>query len=341
MNTTLLVTGGCGFIGSTFVRQRVYRGDTVVVLDALTYAGHEENLHGVEGPGQFELVRGNICDAALVDELCRRQRFDAIVNFAAESHVDRSIASPGAFIETNIRGVYVLLNAALAHSRGRAGFRFVQVSTDEVYGSLGGEGYFKETTPIAPNSPYSASKAAGDLLVRAWHHTYGLPAITTNCSNNYGPRQYPEKLIPTMIACALAGRPLPVYGDGGNVRDWIHVEDHCKGISLALERGAPGETYCFGGDAERNNLQVVGAICAELDRLAPRADGKPHASAITMVADRPGHDRRYAIDDAYARRTLGFIRDYANFEAGLAQTVKWYLDNQRWCEAVTGQAVAQ
>ena len=332
------MTGGCGFIGSSFVRQRVERGDVVVVLDALTYAGHEENLDGVTGPGRLELVRGDICDGRLIDDLCRRHAFDAIVNFAAESHVDRSISAPAAFIETNIRGVFVLLNAALAHAKARPRFRYVQVSTDEVYGSLGPTGHFRETTPMAPNSPYSASKAAGDVLVRAWHHTYGLPTITTNCSNNYGPRQYPEKLIPTMIACALAGKPLPVYGDGGNIRDWIHVEDHCAGISLALERGVPGETYCFGGNAERNNLQVVHAICAELDRLAPRPDGRPHASRITMVSDRPGHDRRYAIDDERARRELGFTRKYADFEEGLAQTVRWYLDNQAWCETVTGKA---
>jgi dTDP-glucose 4,6-dehydratase len=336
---TLLLTGGCGFIGSAFVRQRVAQGDTVIVLDALTYAGHEENLHGVGGPGRHELVRGNICDAALVNDLCRRHDFDAILNFAAESHVDRSISSPGEFIETNIRGVFVLLNAAMAHWRGRSDFRYLQVSTDEVFGSLGPTGYFHETTPMAPNSPYSSSKAAGDLLVRAWHHTYGLPTITTNCSNNYGPRQYPEKLIPTMIACALAGKPLPVYGDGGNIRDWIHVEDHCAGISLALANGKPGETYCFGGNAERNNLQVVRAICAELDRLAPRSDGRPHESAIELVADRLGHDRRYAIDDSRAQRELGFTRTYEDFERGLAQTVRWYLDNQAWCEAVTGKAV--
>ena len=339
MSRTLLVTGGCGFIGSTFVRQRVGKGDAVVVLDALTYAGHIENLDGVDGPGRFELVRGDICDAALVADLCKRHGFDAIVNFAAESHVDRSISSPGAFIETNIRGVFVLLNAAMEHSRGHKEFRFVQVSTDEVYGSLGPTGHFRETTPMAPNSPYSASKASGDLLVRAWHHTYGLATITTNCSNNYGPRQYPEKLIPTMIACALAGKPLPVYGDGGNIRDWIHVEDHCAGISLALEAGKPGETYCFGGNAERNNLQVVRGICAELDRLAPRADGRPHESGITMVADRLGHDRRYAIDDSRAQQELGFSRTYEDFEHGLAQTVRWYLDNQQWCEAVMGKEI--
>ena len=336
---TLLVTGGCGFIGSAFVRQRVAKGDTVIVLDAMTYAGHVENLNDVGGPGRHELVRGNICDAALVADLCRRHDFDAIINFAAESHVDRSISSPGEFIETNIRGVFVLLNAAMAHWRGRSHFRYLQVSTDEVYGSLGPTGHFVETTPMAPNSPYSASKASADLLVRAWHHTYGLPTITTNCSNNYGPRQYPEKLIPTMISCALASKPLPVYGDGRNVRDWIHVEDHCAGIALALERGTPGETYCFGGNAERNNLQVVRAICAELDRLSPREDGRPHAAAITMVADRLGHDRRYAIDDSYAQQQLGFTRSYANFEEGLMQTVQWYLDNRPWCEAVTGKAV--
>ena len=337
--STLLVTGGCGFIGSTFVRQRVSRGDSIVVLDSLTYAGHVENLDGVDGPGRLELVRGDICDSGLVGALCERHGFDGIINFAAESHVDRSISAPAAFIETNIRGVFVLLSAALAHSRGRDDFRYVQVSTDEVYGSLGPTGHFRETTPMAPNSPYSASKAAADLLVRAWHHTYGLATVTTNCSNNYGPRQFPEKLIPTMIACALAGKPLPVYGDGGNIRDWIHVEDHCAGISLALERGRPGETYCFGGNAERNNLQVVRAICAELDRRAPRGDGKPHHSGITMVTDRLGHDRRYAIDDSRAQSELGFTRTYEDFEQGLAQTVQWYLDSQAWCAAVTSKEV--
>ena len=333
---TILVTGGCGFIGSTFVRQRVERGDTVVVLDALTYAGHRENLAGVAGPGSVELVVGDICDGALVGSLFTQHRFDAVVNFAAESHVDRSIASPAAFIETNIRGVFVLMSASLEHAKRHEGFRFVQISTDEVYGSLGPTGKFSETTPMAPNSPYSSSKAAGDLLARAWFHTYGLPVITTNCSNNYGPRQYPEKLIPTMITNALAGRPLPVYGDGGNVRDWIHVEDHCAGISLALERGRCGETYCFGGDAERNNLQVVKGICAELDRLQPRPDGRPHESGISFVTDRLGHDRRYAIDDTKASRELGFQRAYGKFEDGLAQTVRWYLENRAWCDAVTG-----
>jgi dTDP-glucose 4,6-dehydratase len=335
--STILVTGGCGFIGSTFVRQRVDRGDTIIVLDAMTYAGHEENLAGISGPGSVELVRGDIGDGALVGTLFDRHRFDAVINFAAESHVDRSITSPSAFIDTNIRGVFVLLSASLAHARTHEGFRFVQISTDEVYGSLGPTGRFSETTPMAPNSPYSSSKAAGDLLVRAWHHTYGLPTITTNCSNNYGPRQYPEKLIPTMITNAIAGQPLPVYGDGGNVRDWIHVEDHCAGVSLALERGRIGETYCFGGDAERNNLQVVRGICDALDRWQPRPDGRPHASNIAFVPDRLGHDRRYAIDDTKARTELGFRRTYDRFEHGLAQTVRWYLDNQAWCQAVLHQ----
>ena len=332
---TLLVTGGCGFIGSTFVRQRIARGDCVIILDALTYAGHEENLPGVQGPGRFELVRGNICDAGLLRELFRRCSFDAVVNFAAESHVDRSISAPSAFIDTNIRGVFELLTASAQRAEPKDSFRFVQISTDEVYGSLGPTGRFSETSPMEPNSPYSSSKAAGDHLVRAWHHTYGLPTITTNCSNNYGPRQYPEKLIPAMISCALSGQPLPVYGDGGNVRDWIHVEDHCEGISLALDIGKPGETYCFGGDAERNNLQVVRAICAELDKGAPRKDGRPHEAGIAFVADRLGHDRRYAIDDTRAQRDLGFVRQYANFEQGLSQTVRWYLENQAWCRSVT------
>lgn len=337
---SLLVTGGCGFIASNFVRQRVTEGDQVVVLDALTYAGHKENLDKLQGPGKCELVVGNICDGPLVARLIETHRFDAIINFAAESHVDRSISSPSAFIETNIRGVFVLLSAAYDYWKNlqdekKAAFRFVQVSTDEVYGSLGPTGKFSETTPYAPNSPYSASKASGDLLVRAWFHTYGLPTITTNCSNNYGPRQYPEKLIPHMITCALNGKPLPVYGDGGNVRDWIHVDDHCTGVYLALTSGKPGSTYCFGGNAERNNLDVVRAICRELDRLSPSIDGTPHESGITFVKDRLGHDRRYAIDDSLAQRELGFTRRYSNFEEGLAMTVRWYLENEAWCRAVT------
>jgi dTDP-glucose 4,6-dehydratase len=333
---SLLVTGGAGFIGSTFVRQQAALGRKVVVLDALTYAGHRENL---EGAPAHELVEGDICDTALVRDLLKRHAVDALINFAAESHVDRSIDSPGAFIETNIRGTYSLLQASYEHSSKQQQFRYVQISTDEVYGSLGSTGKFSETTPLAPNSPYSASKASADLLTRAWHHTFGLPTITTNCSNNYGPRQFPEKLIPHMIDCATTGRPLPVYGDGGNVRDWIHVEDHCAGIGLALEKGRPGGTYCFGGDAERNNLDVVRTICGELDKLKPRMDGKTHDTAIQFVTDRPGHDRRYAIDDSLAQTELGFKRKY-RFDDGLAQTVKWYLENSKWRDSVlsrTGQ----
>lgn len=339
-NKTLLVTGAAGFIGSTFVRQMVTQGKKVIVLDALTYAGHRENLENIKGPGSLELIIGNICDGALISQLLQKHSIDALINFAAESHVDRSIDSPSAFIDTNIRGVFILLNAALQYWQKlpepqKTRFRFLQVSTDEVYGSLGPTGKFSETTPYAPNSPYSASKAAGDMLVRAWYHTYGLPTLTTNCSNNYGPRQYPEKLIPHMITCALAGKPLPVYGDGGNIRDWIHVEDHSAGVALALERGTPGSTYCFGGRSEHNNLDVVRAICQELDKLSPRKDGKSHSSAITFVTDRLGHDRRYAIDDTLAERELGFTRQYKNFEEGLTATIRWYLDHQDWCRSVT------
>lgn len=335
---TLLVTGAAGFIGSCFVRQRAAAGDRVIVLDALTYAGHRENLEGIPGPGSVELIVGDITDGPKVADLLKSHEVDYFMNFAAESHVDRSISAPSAFIETNIRGTFVLLNAALEYAQTlpetrKRDFRYLQISTDEVYGSLGATGKFSETTSYAPNSPYSASKAAADHLVRAWHHTYGLATITTNCSNNYGPRQFPEKLIPHMINCALNDRPLPVYGDGGNVRDWIHVEDHSRGIWLALTKGTPGETYCFGGNAERNNLDVVRTICRHLDRMRPRKDGKPHESAISFVKDRLGHDRRYAIDDTKAIRELGFTRKY-DFESGLKDTIQWYLDNEAWAKAV-------
>jgi dTDP-glucose 4,6-dehydratase len=333
-----LVTGAAGFIGSTFVELCAQRGDSVVVLDALTYAGHRENLEPLIRSGKLELVVGNICNGPLVAQLVKQHRPDALLNFAAESHVDRSIDSPSDFITTNIQGTFTLLSAALDHWQTLSGnekedFRYLQISTDEVFGSLGEHGKFSEMTPMAPNSPYSASKASADLLVRAWHHTYGLPTLTTNCSNNYGPRQFPEKLIPHMITCALEDKPLPVYGDGGNVRDWIHVEDHSRGILLALENGKPGETYCFGGDAERNNLDVVRTICSTLDRLRPRSDGKLYESNITFVKDRLGHDRRYAIDDMRAQKELGFNRRYV-FETGLENTIRWYLENQAWCTAV-------
>lgn len=332
----LLITGGCGFIGSQFVRDAVHRGDQVIILDALTYAGHRENLDGIHGPGRFELVVDNIRNGSLIFEILSSKKIDAVIHFAAESHVDRSINSPGTFIETNIVGTFQLLKASLEYwnkIRDKNSFRFVHVSTDEVFGSLGATGKFNETTPMAPNSPYSASKAGADLLVRAWHHTYGLPTITTNCSNNYGPRQYPEKLIPHMIHCALNNKPLPVYGDGGNIRDWIHVEDHSNGVMLALEKAQPGSTYCFGGNAERNNLAVVQSICNQLDHVRPRNDGKSYQSLITFVPDRLGHDRRYAIDDSLAQAELGFTRKY-DFDQGLAQTIHWYLENCLWTEAV-------
>lgn len=334
----LLVTGGAGFIGSNFVEMSVQKGHTLVVLDALTYAGHRENLNGIEGPGSFEFITGNIADPHLIPKILKDHEIDWVVNFAAESHVDRSISGPSVFIETNIQGTFNLLQSSLDYwktlsAEKKAQFRYLQISTDEVYGSLGPTGKFSETTPYAPNSPYSSSKAAGDHLVRAWHHTYGLPTLTTNCSNNYGPKQFPEKLIPTMIFNALNGKPLPVYGDGGNVRDWIQVQDHCRGIFLALERGKPGSTYCFGGNAERNNIEVVQTICKELDQLHPRADGKAHKTGIQFVTDRLGHDRRYAIDDTLAQRELGFKREFT-FEAGLSQTIQWYLKNSDWCQTV-------
>lgn len=343
-NQTLLVAGGAGFIGSAFVAQSVARSDKVIVLDALTYAGHKENLDGISGKGNFKLVKGNICDGALIASLLHDEKIDAVVNFAAESHVDNSINSPAIFMETNIMGTYTLLEASRAYyatltPEKQKQFRHLHVSTDEVYGSLGETGYFTEDSPMQPNSPYSASKAAADHLVRAWFHTYGLPAITTNCSNNYGPRQYPEKLIPHMIICALAGEPLPIYGDGKNIRDWIHVDDHSQGIYLALTKGKPGETYCFGGRAERRNIDLVKTLCGILDELSPAANDKSYESQISFVKDRLGHDRRYAIDDKKAENELGFTREHS-FESGLRQTVEWYLANHTWCEAVTAKNAA-
>lgn len=342
---TYLVTGAAGFIGSTFAELAIAQGKRVIALDALTYSGHRENLAHLEGSPLFEFIHGDICDGAVVEEVLRQHRPDAVVNFAAESHVDRSIDSPSSFIETNIRGVFVLLNASLNYWRSLVGerherFRYLQISTDEVFGSLGAHGKFSETTPLAPNSPYSASKASADLLTRAWHHTYGLPTLTTNCSNNYGPRQFPEKLIPHMIFCALEGKPLPVYGDGANIRDWIHVEDHAHGVLLALERGKPGGSYCFGGNAEKSNIEVVKAICSALDRLHPRSSGMPYENLIHFVKDRPGHDRRYAIDDHLAARELGFKRKYT-FDQGLAATVNWYLAHESWRKIVTTPQTTQ
>ncbi|MHA1539975.1 MAG: dTDP-glucose 4,6-dehydratase [Alphaproteobacteria bacterium] len=330
----LLVTGGAGFIGSSFVAQQVAKGRRVIVLDKLTYAGHTENLSWLESG--YELIIGDIGDQALVSKILRENNIDAIINFAAESHVDNSISAPAEFIQTNIVGTFSLLSAALNYFQEtqKKHFRFLHISTDEVFGELGETGKFSEETAYAPNSPYSASKAASDHLVRAWHHTYALPTLITNCTNNYGPRQFPEKLIPHMIQCALAGKDLPIYGDGKNVRDWIHVDDHNTGVNLVLEKGKIGETYCLGGNAERNNNDVVQTLCQTLDTLKPRADQNSYTTQITYVKDRAGHDKRYAIDCTKIETELGFKRAY-NFETGLQKTVQWYLDNQQWIKDVT------
>ncbi|MEB2109729.1 dTDP-glucose 4,6-dehydratase [Xanthomonas campestris pv. campestris] len=335
---TWLVTGGAGFIGGNFVLEAVSRGIRVVNLDALTYAGNLNTLASLEGNADHIFVKGDIGDGALVTRLLQEHQPDAVLNFAAESHVDRSIEGPGAFIQTNVVGTLALLEAvrdywkALPDTR-RDAFRFLHVSTDEVYGALGETGKFTETTPYAPNSPYSASKAASDHLVRAFHHTYGLPVLTTNCSNNYGPYHFPEKLIPLVIAKALAGEPLPVYGDGKQVRDWLFVSDHCEAIRTVLAKGRVGETYNVGGNSERQNIEVVQAICALLDQHRPREDGKPRESQIAYVTDRPGHDRRYAIDASKLKDELGWEPEYT-FEQGIAQTVEWYLTNQTWVQGV-------
>lgn len=335
---TLLVTGGAGFIGANFVLQAVADGLAVINLDKLTYAGNLDTLASLEGNPRHHFVHGDIGDRQLVGRILGEYKPDAIVNFAAESHVDRSIDGPAAFVETNVTGTLGLLECARDYWRGldpaaAGSFRFLHVSTDEVYGSLGSEGKFTEQTPYAPNSPYSASKAASDHLVRAFHHTYGLPTVTTNCSNNYGPHQFPEKLIPLIIQKALAGEPLPVYGDGLNVRDWLYVGDHCSAIRHVLEGGRMGETYNVGGNAERENLTVVKAICALLDERRPLADGRKRESLITFVTDRPGHDRRYAIDSSKLQSELGW-RPSQTFETGIQQTVEWYLSNMDWVSRV-------
>jgi len=335
---TWLVTGGAGFIGGNFVLDAVASGIRVVTLDALTYAGNRDTLAPLDGNPGHVFVQGDIGDRALVDRLLAEHQPQAIVNFAAESHVDRSIDGPAAFVQTNVVGTFGLLESARGYFKSldadaRSAFRFLHVSTDEVYGSLGDEGRFTEETPYAPNSPYSASKAASDHLVRAYHHTYGLPVLTTNCSNNYGPFQFPEKLIPLVILKALAGEPLPVYGDGRNVRDWLFVKDHCAAIRRVLEAGRVGETYNVGGDAERQNIEVVKAICALLDQRRPREDGQPRESQITFVKDRPGHDRRYAIDASKIQGELGW-QPTVDFEQGMAATVDWYLANQDWIQRV-------
>ena len=342
---TILVTGGAGFIGSNLVLGLLEAGHFAVVnLDALTYAGNLETLSPVLDNPAHVFVEGEIEDRKLLASLLEEHNPTAVINFAAETHVDRSIDDPSRFVQTNVLGTVGLLEATLDYwrrvsllDRTRDDFRFVHVSTDEVYGSLGKDGCFTEQTPYAPNSPYAASKAASDHLVRAYRHTFGLPAITVNCSNNYGPRQFPEKLIPLTIQNALSGRPLPIYGDGGNVRDWLYVEDHCRAVLKVLERGRVGETYNVGGHNEKTNLEVVRTICDLLDLMVPDSPFTPHASLITFVEDRPGHDRRYAIDASKARRELGWSPQ-ETLKSGLEKTVRWYLDNQEWCERVLSGA---
>src|SRR5579859_8177950 len=333
----LLITGGAGFIGANFVHHWTARhpSDRITVLDALTYAGSRLNLAGLEGREGFRFVHGDICDETLVHQLMRERAIDTVVHFAAESHVDRSIDGPDAFIHTNIVGTHALLKAAKAAWAGKPGtFRFHHVSTDEVYGSLGPQDpAFHEHTPYDPSSPYSASKAASDHLVRAYHRTYGLPVTLTNCSNNYGPYQFPEKLIPVIILNALAGRPIPVYGDGKNVRGWLFVADHCSAIEQVLEKGSLGDTYNVGGNSERTNLWIVQVICKLLDERRPGSGHRPHEQLVSFVQDRPGHDRRYAIDISHIQRELGW-RPTEDLASGLAKTVDWYLSHLDWCESV-------
>ena len=337
---TILVTGGAGFIGSNFVLDWLAQSDEPVInLDKLTYAGNLENLASLEGDARHLFVQGDIGDSALLTRLLAEHQPRAILNFAAESHVDRSIHGPEDFIETNIVGTFRLLEAVRAYwkalePQAQQAFRFLHVSTDEVYGSLGkDEPAFTEKHQYEPNSPYSASKAASDHLVRAYHHTYGLPVLTTNCSNNYGPYHFPEKLIPLMIVNALAGKPLPVYGDGQQIRDWLYVKDHCSAIRRVLEAGVLGETYNVGGWNEKPNLEIVRTVCALLDELRPRADGQPYQQQIAYVSDRPGHDRRYAIDATKLATELGW-KPAETFETGIRKTVQWYLDNQTWVNNV-------
>jgi dTDP-glucose 4,6-dehydratase len=340
VRNTILVTGGAGFIGSNFVLQWIESTGTAVInLDLLTYAGNPDNLAPLKNDSRHQLMRGDICDAELVAALLQEHRPRAVVHFAAESHVDRSIVAPDAFIRTNVQGTFTLLEQAKTYWSGldetsRRTFCFLHISTDEVYGSLGPlDDAFSETTACAPNSPYAASKAASDHLARAYYHTYGLPVITTNCSNNYGPFQFPEKLIPLMILNALEGKPLPVYGDGGNVRDWLFVADHCSAIRAVLEGGSIGETYNIGGNSERKNIKVVQDICDVVDELRPDGALGPRRRLVTFVTDRPGHDRRYAINTSKINRELGW-RPAETFEGGLRKTVAWYLENASWVDGV-------
>jgi dTDP-glucose 4,6-dehydratase len=339
---TILVTGGCGFIGSNFILDWMTRGlGDVVNVDKLTYAGNPTNLAGLAGNSGYRFVHAGIEDGTVILDLLRRHEVSAVVNFAAESHVDRSILGPEIFVQTNVLGTLRLLQAAHAYWRDlewgrRERFRFLHVSTDEVYGSLlPDDAPFKETSPFRPNSPYAASKAASDHLVRAWYETYRLPTLTTNCSNNYGPYQLPEKLIPLMIARALEGETLPIYGDGGHVRDWLYIADHCSALRAVLSAGVPGETYNVGANCERRNIDIVRALCAILDVERPRTDGRSYAEQIAFVADRPGHDRRYAIDNSKITRELGWAPG-ETLEGGLLKTVQWYLSNPTWVEGATG-----
>ncbi len=337
---TILVTGGAGFIGCNFVRLWLREQQARVVnLDKLTYAGNLDSLASLSDDPRHVFIEGDIVDEAQLARLLEEYRPQYVVNFAAESHVDRSIDGPADFVETNVVGLFRLLEATRDYWQdleppAASQFRLLHVSTDEVFGSLGPEGAFSETTPYAPNSPYSASKAAGDHFARAYHHTYGLPVLVTNCSNNYGPYQFPEKLIPLMVLNALEGKPLPVYGDGQQVRDWLYVEDHCRAIQAVLTRGAVGETYNIGGNCERTNLEVVEAICRTVDRLRPGLPHAPCSSLVKFVRDRPGHDRRYAIDASKIRNDLGWVPE-EDFESGLERTIRWFLDHAEWCERVT------
>jgi len=348
---TLLVTGGAGFIGSNFTRHVLSRTvDRVVVLDKLTYAGNLKTLADLQNHDRFDFVRGDIADRACIERILKEHRPSAIVNFAAESHVDRSIDEPAGFVQTNIVGTFELLEASRTYlptlgDAERSRFRFLHISTDEVYGSLGPDGLFSETTRYAPNSPYAASKASADHLVRAYHSTFDLPALVTNCSNNYGPFQFPEKLIPLMTLNALEGNPLPIYGDGANVRDWLYVEDHCAGILLVLNSGRPGETYNIGGASEKTNLEVVDTLCDLLEQLQPAAENpalqarkiERYHDLKTFVPDRLGHDRRYAIDASKIRRELGWQAEH-DFASGMESTLRWYLDNRAWCDAVQSES---
>ena len=334
----VIVTGGAGFIGSAVVRALIADGDEVVNLDKLTYAGNLESVASVADSPRYKFARLDICDRAGVEALLLAEKPDAIMHLAAESHVDRSIDGPTAFVQTNLVGTSVMLETALAYWRGldvarKARFRFHHISTDEVFGSLGATGLFREDSPYVPNSPYSASKAGSDHLVRAWYHTYGFPVLVTNCSNNYGPFHFPEKLIPLTIVRGLKGEPMPVYGRGENVRDWLFVEDHARALVTVVRQGRVGETYNIGGNEERSNIEVVRHVCRLLDEMVPDSQFRPHADLITFVADRPGHDLRYAIDASKIRTELGWAPQ-ENFETGLEKTVRWYLDNRGWWERI-------